>query len=203
MASGPRGHSASGPRGHAVSSPRDRLLDAALELFYRDGFHATGIDKILAESGVAKMTLYKHFRSKDELILAALRRRDEEFRNWIMRTVEKRAKSPRDRLLAVYDALEEWFGRRGFHGCMFINAAAEYPDGRDPIHASCAEHKTLILGYLQGLAEAAGAGDPKELAEQLNLLSEGAIVMAHVCGDRTAARVAKKAARVLLDHAGL
>ena len=81
-------------------SRRDHLVDTALELFIRDGFHATGIDKILAESGVAKMTLYKHFKSKDELILSALRRRDERFRNWFMRAVESRAQAPRQRLLA-------------------------------------------------------------------------------------------------------
>ena len=86
-----------------ASRRRDHLVDIALDLFSRDGFHATGIDKILAESGVAKMTLYKHFRSKDELILAALRRRDERFRNWFMRTVERRADTPRERLLAMFD----------------------------------------------------------------------------------------------------
>ena len=86
-------------------SRRDHLVDTALEMFCRDGFHATGIDKILAHAGVAKMTLYNHFRSKDELILAALRRRDEKFRNWFMRAVERLGKTPRNRLLAIFDAL--------------------------------------------------------------------------------------------------
>ena len=86
------------------SSKRDLLINTALELFSREGFHATGIDRILSESGVAKMTLYNHFKSKDELILAALRRRDETFRNWFMRTVEASAETPRGRLLASFDA---------------------------------------------------------------------------------------------------
>ncbi len=117
-------------------SRRDHLVDTALELFIRDGFHATGIDKILAESGVAKMTLYKHFKSKDELILSALRRRDEHFRNWFMRAVESRAREPRQRLLAIFDALDEWFSGRDFNGCMFINASAEFARPDDPIHVA-------------------------------------------------------------------
>ncbi len=131
----------------SMASPRrDHLVDTALRLFYRDGFHATGIDKILAESGVAKMTLYKHFKSKDELILAAVRRRDEQIRNWLMRAAERRARAPRDRLLALFDALEEWFRSDDFSGCMFINASAEFGRCDDPIHAAAAEHKRLVLG---------------------------------------------------------
>ncbi len=107
-------------------SRRDHLVDTALEMFCRDGFHATGIDKILAQAGVAKMTLYNHFRSKDELILAVLRRRDERFRRAFVRAVERRASAPRDRLLAIFDALGEWFCRNDFTGCTFINASAEY-----------------------------------------------------------------------------
>ena len=140
-----------------ASPKRDHLVATALVLFNRDGFHATGIDKILAEAGVAKMTLYKHFKSKDELILAVLRRRDEEFRNWFIRAVEARAKTPRARLLVVFDAIAEWFDGRDFSGCMFINASAEFAEADDPIHGAAAEHKRLILGYLREQAEAAGA----------------------------------------------
>ncbi len=185
----------------ATTTRRDRLIDTALELFSRDGFHATGIDKILAEAGVAKMTLYKHFKSKDELILAALRRRDEQFRNWFMRAVERRARSPRERLLAVFDTIEEWVRGPGFSGCMFINACAEYGDADDPIHAASAEHKRLILAYLRELAVAAGARDPDELTAELGLLVEGAIVMAHVCNERDHVGKARKAAEKLIDLA--
>ncbi|MDJ0935396.1 MAG: helix-turn-helix domain-containing protein, partial [Kiloniellales bacterium] len=109
-----------------TATRRDHLVDTAAKLFARHGFHATGIDRILAEAGVAKMTLYKHFRSKDELILAALRRRDEEFRNWFRRRVEARADAPRARLLAVFDVLAEWFEQPDFAGCTFVAAAAEF-----------------------------------------------------------------------------
>lgn len=180
---------------------RDHLIDTAARLFEREGYHAMGIDRILAEAGVAKMTLYNHFRSKDELILAALRRRDERFRIWFVRAVERRAKAPRARLFAAFDALAEWFREPDFSGCMFINAAAEFGRAEDPIHAACAEHKRLILGYLEELAVAAGAAEPEELADGLMLLMEGAIVMCHVAGDAEAAAKAKRAGAVLITAA--
>ena len=180
---------------------REHLVQTALDLFCRDGFHATGIDRILSESGVAKMTLYKHFRSKDELILAVLRRRDEEFRHWFVRTVERRAKTPRERLVCLFDVLGEWFAETNFTGCTFINAAAEYGEADDPIHASAAEHKRLVRSYIRDLAKAADAADPETLANALTLLIEGAITMAYVAGEKDAAQRARAAAAVLIDAA--
>ncbi len=184
-----------------ASSRREHLVETALKLFSKEGYHATGIDKILAAAGVAKMTLYNHFKSKDELILAALRRRDEHFRNWFMRAVERRGKTPRARLLAVFDALDEWFQVPEFTGCNFINASAEFQKPDDPIHVACAEHKRLIQGYLRELAEAAGATDPGALAEELMLLVEGAIVMRFTACQRNAAKTARKAAEPLIARA--
>ncbi len=187
-----------------MSKKRDQLVETALALFSKEGFHATGIDKILEEAGVAKMTLYKHFRSKEELILAVLRLRDERWRNRFMRGVEKRAKDPRGRLLAMFDELADWFADPGFCGCMFINASAEYADHNDPIHAASAEHKRLVEKYVRDLAEQAGAGCPQVLAAQLGLLMQGAVVMTQVCPDDDrgcAAAVAKQAAELLIDHA--
>ena len=183
------------------STKRDHLIDTALELFSREGFHATGIDKILSVSGVAKMTLYNHFKSKDELILAVLRRRDETFRNWFMRSVEACAGSPRDCLLATFDVLEQWIRQEGFCGCTFINATAEFGERGDAIRGSCAEHKRLVLNYFEKLATAAGAHDPEELAFALNLLAEGAIVSAQVTGTMDAATRAKRAAEILIQDA--
>ena len=105
--------------------------------------------------------------------VTALRRRDERFRNWFMRTVERRADTPRERLLAMFDALEEWFTESKFTGCIFINAAAEYAASDNPIHATSAEHKRLVLAYVCDLAAAAGARDPDELTAELGLLIEG------------------------------
>ena len=184
-----------------LSKRRDHLVQTALRLFKSDGFHATGIDRIVAESGVAKMTLYKHFMSKDELILAALRRRGEEFRNWFMRAVESRGSTPREYLLAIFDVLEEWFADSQFKGCTFINASSEFGDKDDPVHATCAEHKRLVLGFVRDQAAAAGAKDPADLAMGLTMLMEGAVVMAHVAGQVDAARRAGQSAEVLLAEA--
>jgi AcrR family transcriptional regulator len=181
-----------------VSKKRDHLIDTALELFYQDGFHATGVDKILEKAGVARMTLYNHFKSKDELILAALRRRDEKFRNWFMRTVERQANTPRERLLSMFDALHKWISGKEFSGCMFINASAEFSQQDNPIHAISCEHKILVLKYIQELTTAAGASNPEELADELMLLVEGAIVMAYVTNDHEAAMRAKKTAGKLI-----
>ena len=183
------------------ASRREQLIDSAADVFYREGFKATGIDKVLSEAGVAKMTLYHHFRSKDDLIVAALRRRDERFRNWLVRTIEASAKEPRQRLLALFDALEQWFSGGDFHGCAFINAAAEFGDLADPIHATAAEHKRLLRNYLESLAEEAGAKEPRRLAQQICLLADGAVVMAQVSADPSAAATARAAAEVLIEAA--
>jgi AcrR family transcriptional regulator len=182
-------------------SRKEHLIDTALRLFEREGYHATGIDRILAEAGVAKMTLYNHFRSKDELILAALRARDSRFRNDVMRELAGRSDDPAERLVLVFDVLADWFEQPGFSGCMFINAAAEYADPADPIHAAAAEHKRLFAAYLREEAEAAGASNPDELGAQLALLMEGAITTAHISGSGQAARDAQRVAELLVGQA--
>lgn len=180
---------------------RDLLIDTAMRLFAERGYHATGIDTILAEAGIAKMTLYHHFRSKEELIVAALRRRDEQWRNWFMRRVERAVRSPRGRLLAVFDVLHQWFRAPDFHGCAFINAAAEAHRPDDPVHRVSAEHKRMLASYLTELATAAGATDPAALAEELMLLMDGAVVTRLVSGDPLAARRARRIAETLVETA--
>ena len=184
-----------------TASRRDILVETALDLFYRDGFHATGIDRVLAEAGVAKMTLYKHFRSKDELIVAALRLHDRRFREWFVVAVESRAKKPRKRLLAIFSVLAEWMNGDSFQGCAFAKAAAEYGDPANPIHRAGVEHKRYMLYFIVEQARAAGARNPRKLANGLMLLVEGAIATAQVTGDRDAADHARKAAKVLLADA--
>ena len=100
-------------------SKRDELVQKALKVFYRNGFHATGMDMLVTETGVSKTSMYNHFRTKEDLILAVLRLRDEHFRNWLYRRMEERADTPRDQLIAMFDALEEWFEEPGFRGCIF------------------------------------------------------------------------------------
>lgn len=187
-----------------MKSRRDELIDTALRLFYTKGFNATGIDKILAEAGVAKMTLYKHFPSKDDLILAALERRDEQFRAWLIGEMEKAGPDPRGQLLAMFDALQSWFNGEafkslGFNGCAFINAASEFGELQHPAHKIAAEHKQRIVDHLESLCTDAGADAPRDLAEKLALLKEGAIATAHVRGLPEAAQTAKSIAAVMLD----
>ena len=177
---------------------RDELVRKALETFYRNGFHATGMDMLAAESGVSKTSIYKHFRTKEDLILAALRLRDENFRNWLFRRMEELGDTPQERLVAIFDALEEWFSERDFLGCMFIKASAEYQDRDHAIHAQSAEHKRLLLEHIAVLTAAEGASSPQALAQQLLTLKEGAIVMAVLGRGRDAAGDAKDAAEVLI-----
>ncbi|MBV1921429.1 MAG: TetR family transcriptional regulator [Pseudomonadales bacterium] len=182
-------------------SKREQIISEALRLFYQNGFNATGVDKIITEAGVSKKTLYNHFRSKDELVLATLRKRDELFRNNLMRETERLASTPRERLLAIFDVVGAWFQEKGFSGCMFINAAAEFPDTADPCRILSAEHKRLVCDYIRDLAEQAGANNPNELAKQLNLLIEGAIVCTYVGADDSSADRAKEMAKVFLHNA--
>jgi len=182
------------------ASKRERIIDAAADLFYRGGFNATGIEKVLADAGVAKMTLYNHFGSKEELILAVLRRRDEQFRGELRRAVEACRGGPREKLLCLFDVLAAWFVQDGFRGCLFINAAAEFRGISEAIFAHTAAHKRLIASYVRDLAAAAGARNPDVVADQIVLLLEGAIVTTQVSGGTDWARRAREAAAILLDR---
>ena len=181
-------------------SKRDQIISVAQKLFYQNGFHATGIDRIIKEAGVSKKTLYNHFKSKDELVLAALRKRDELFRNSLMRKTERLGGTANERLLSIFDAVGEWLQEKDFAGCMFINASAEYSQANSPSHIVCAEHKRLVREYIRELAVQAEVDNPEELSQQLNLLIEGAIVDAHVSGNKNAADQAKKIASILLNQ---
>ncbi|MFT7686907.1 MAG: AcrR family transcriptional regulator [Candidatus Azotimanducaceae bacterium] len=182
-------------------SKREQIVDEALKLFYQYGFNSTGVDKIITVAGVSKKTLYNHFKSKDELILATLRLRDERFRNNLMRETERLASTPKKRLLAIFDVVDNWLHEKTFSGCMFINAAAEFSDPQSPTRVQCADHKRLQREYIQKIAIEAGAKNSTELASELNLLIEGAIVNAYVERDFDAAIRAKKIASSLLNEA--
>ena len=183
------------------ASKRDILVRKTMEVLYRDGFQATGMDKLVKETGVSKMTIYKHFRTKEDLILAALRLRDEEFRNNFFRSVEKNAKTPKERLLAIFRTVENWINGSDFKSCMFIKAASEFQDPEHPIHMAAAEHKQALLEYFIDLARQAGAKDPRLLARQLFMLMEGETVVAFILGKSGVSEDAKKAAKVLIGQA--
>jgi AcrR family transcriptional regulator len=185
-----------------ISSPkRDHLMATAWRLFYRDGYRAVGIDTILAEAGVAKMTLYNHFASKEELIIAILKKRDLEFRESILAKVAAAGLDPEQRLLAVFDWVEGWFGSEDFRGCAFIRALSEYPDPTHPIHQTAWGHKEAVLVALTQLCTQADAKNPSELANTLSLLIDGAIVAAHATRTTTPAVEARATAASLLKLA--
>lgn len=183
------------------ASKRDELVQKALTSFYKGGFHAIGMDRLAKETGVSKTAIYKHFRTKEDLILATLRLRDEQFRNWLRRRVEALATDPEDQLLAIFDALGEWFEESGFRSCMFIKASSEYQDSSHPIHATAAEHKRLLSLYFASIAQKTSAKDPEDLARQLLVIKEGAIVLAHLHDHKQVAADAKAVAKTMIDVA--
>jgi AcrR family transcriptional regulator len=170
-------------------------------LFYRDGLRAVGIDTILAEAGVAKMTLYNHFASKEELIIAILEKRDVEFRASLMATVDAAGTDPAKRLLAVFDWLEGWFAGESFKGCVFIRAVSEFPEPTHPIHQTAWRHKVAVKAALTDLSAATGAKDPAALAEALSFVIDGAIVTAHATQTTAPARSARATAAQLITLA--
>jgi AcrR family transcriptional regulator len=177
---------------------RDRILDTATALFYRHGINNVGVDLVISRSGVAKMTLYHHFESKDALVLAFLEKINADWSAWLRGRVAASRLRGRRRPLAVFDALEEWFGSEEFRGCPFISTAAEIREPGHPIHRAAWRFKRGLRDYLRDLLREAGARDAESLADQLLLLADGAIVRAALEGEATAARTARRAAAVLL-----
>lgn len=177
---------------------RARILDTATELFYRDGIHRVGIDLVVAESGVAKMSLYRHFGSKEELVLAFLERINTEWFTWLRNRVSS-ARAPQ-RPLAVFDALGEWFKTPTFRGCPFVSSAAEFRDPDDPIHQAAWRFKRGLRDYFQTLLREAGRSDHAALADAFLLLADGAMVRAAMEGKPDSARVARRTAAALLGQ---
>lgn len=179
---------------------RERIVDAAYELFSRRGIRGVGVDEVIDHAGVAKATLYRHFASKDDLVLAFLERREQRWTyGWLEAEAKKRASTPRERLLAIFDVFDDWFRGPDFDACSFINALLEMgPD--HPVGAAGARHLASVRTVVKEFAEDAGIDDPETFAHLWHILMKGSIVAA-VEGDRDAARRAKDIAWLLLDEA--
>jgi AcrR family transcriptional regulator len=178
-------------------SARERLLASANELFYAEGVQTVGIDRIIEHAGVAKASLYNLFGSKEGLVRAYLASRHDGTTDRIMAAVERR-RTPRTRLLAVFEAQGELFAQPGFRGCAFVAATAEAPRG-GPIEEAADDYRAWIRALFTDLAEQAGASNPQKLARQLQLVYDGADLSARMDRDPSIATTARAAAEALLE----
>jgi AcrR family transcriptional regulator len=180
------------------AKPRERLIDAAYDLFSKNGVSQVGIDTILAESGCAKASLYSNFDNKIELAIAFLDRREAVWtRGWLESEVRRRARTPEGRLLAIFDVFDGWFRKKTFEGCSFINVLLETKPG-SPVRQAAAIHLAKIRAIVRSFAEEANLQDPEKFSQAWHMLMKGSIVSAGE-GNRNAAREAKCAARLVLD----
>jgi AcrR family transcriptional regulator len=178
---------------------RERIIESAYDLFSRRGIHSVGIDEVIARARVAKATLYRHFSSKDELVLAFLERREQRWtREWVEAEAKRRGATPEEQLLAIFDAFDDWFRSDGFEACSFINVMLEMGP-QHPVGRASVDHLANIRSIVRRLAEEADLRDPDSFAHSWHILMKGSIVAAAE-GDREAAQRAKAMARLVLDH---
>lgn len=179
---------------------KTRVLETAERLFYAEGLRAVGVDRIIAESGVAKATFYRHFPSKDDLVLAFLRARSTAWLDWLRTVVESHAAAPSDLPLVVFDALHARFKHRGYRGCAFINTIAEIAQGDHAAHTVSHEHKEELRRYVRDMLITGGyAAHAEELSSQFLILIDGAIVTSVREGKPDAALRARDVAATLLS----
>ncbi|MCI2422346.1 TetR/AcrR family transcriptional regulator [Saccharopolyspora sp. K220] len=180
------------------TNTEQKILDAAAELFHRHGLRGVGIDQVIAESGVAKSTLYVHFRTKEDLIAAYIRRTDDSWMSQLQAAAQRAGDSPREQLVGLFDALLDAFARHGFFGCPFISVAVEASADTEA-HANAVSHTRRRQEWLRELCRGAAADDPDALAEQLDLLIDGALASGRLLQERHVVDSAKAAARSLVD----
>lgn len=181
------------------STARQKILDTASELFYQKGSQNVGINEVIAASGVAKRTLYRHFSSKDELILEVMKQRATQWLLWFENAVADRGNTPKERLLATFDVLQGWYAEPNFRGCPFINAVLEIADASHPAHQVSVDLRESIRAYIMQLASAAGVSDPESFSQQYLLLMGGASLMATIEGKPVGAEYARKTLSILIE----
>ena len=176
---------------------RDIILDVTEKLIYKSGIAATGMDLLVKTAGVSRKSVYRYFANKDELVVAALQRRDQRWMHWYRGAVGQ-AQTPAERLLNLFTVLKSWFASDGFRGCAFINTSGETGDPHNPVRLLAKAHKHKLFEYARELCEAHGTPDPERQAAHLLILIDGAITVALVTGDSTAADNAQCMAKTLL-----
>jgi len=189
-------------REDGADSGRERLGRAAYELFSREGIRSVGVDAVIARAGTAKMTLYRNFPSKDDLILDFLRRRELLWtRQWLEAESQRRGATPRDQLLAIFDVFSEWFSQPDFEGCSFLTTMIEINDREHPVHQAAVLHLANIRSYIERLAAEIGIRDVDSFARKWHILMKGSIMAAHE-GDAAAADRARELGELLLGQHG-
>ena len=179
---------------------KEKLVDVAIELFYRHGIHAVALDQILSRVGTTKTTFYKYFESKDDLVFAALQKRDSWELEWFHNAIKELDHSdPCESLLAAFDVLHLWFTDSRFDGLQFINAAAQFPLRNDPVRKLAKKHMFALQMLLHDTAKTGSFEKPEELSKQLLLLLEGSLSVRFVLGDDTAAHTARKLAAFAIE----
>jgi len=178
---------------------RERILDTAYELFSRRAVRDVGIDEVIDRAGVAKATLYRHFPSKDDLVIAFLERREERWTvAWVEAEARRRGTTPEEQLLAIFELFDEWFHRDDFEACSFINVLLEMGPAH-PLGQASVRHLESIRSVVSGLAEEAALRDPESFARSWHILMKGSIVSATE-GDAEAAQRARSMARLLIEQ---
>ncbi|MGH3821627.1 MAG: TetR/AcrR family transcriptional regulator [Pseudonocardiaceae bacterium] len=189
--------------GADTDSGRERVMRAAYDLFSRQGTRAVGVDAVIGEAGVAKMTLYRNFASKDDLILAFLERREMHWTHgWVRAESQRRGQTPAQRLLAIFEIFGEWFARPDFEGCSFVTTLLEVTNRDSPVRQASIRHLANIRSYLCELASQAGVADADSFARQWHILMKGSIVAAAE-GDTQAAYRARELGMLLLKEHGI
>lgn len=178
-------------------SPRGRMLQAAGRLFYSQGIHSVGVDRLVREAAVTLATFYRHFPTKEALVEAYLRDTDQRLRAVVENALKDR--DPRQALEVLLDLMDQRTRAPGFRGCQFINAAAEYPDRTHPVHAAVDDHRAWFRRAATGIARAIGCPDPDEAGQFLVVLHDGALVAASLDDQQAVQASVRKAARQLLD----
>jgi len=181
-------------------TPKDKVFQTAARMFYRHGYRATGVDTLAAVSGIGKMTLYRHYPTKDDLIVAYLKDSNDLFWSNFEQMIAD-APTAREKLLAFFEGLQDYVQTPACYGCPFLNVATEYPESDHPGHQVAMEHKQSVRARFRQLAKEAGAKEPGVLADQLFLLMDGAYMASRMFGAKNPAAHLAEAARVLVDSA--